>query len=322
MDIEIICFAILMFLVNTHGGRSPPEGRCRLTTVFRMLGADCSNINLVNIPNQTKSIEVLDASVNRIRILKNNSFTTYSSLKFLYLNDNSITIIEAGAFIPLEELEVLDLSLNAIRDLPAMMPSTLRRIYISENPLESIPLGAAVALTYVNLSSCRLTELPHIGELPMLVELNISSNPLINLTVNNLASFCHLETLRLPHELLESKYISSCDCVRVKRWTIEHSILVIPNFNCTVFDDEAACINNSTDEARTFAACQMALQQHYASHWTAMACGIGIIIICAVVLTIVWRRRRRPSPQPHRNPEQEAAFRTRKLLEEAPKSKF
>lgn len=79
--------------------------------------------------------QVLDASVNRIRILKNNSFTTYTSLKFLYLNDNSITIIETGAFIPLEELEVLDLSLNAIRDLPAMMPSTLRKIYISENPL-------------------------------------------------------------------------------------------------------------------------------------------------------------------------------------------
>lgn len=94
----------------------------------------------------------MDASVNRIRMLRNNSFTTYSTLRFLYLNDNSITIIEPATFEPLESLEVLDLSLNAIRDLPALLPSTLRRLYINDNPLVSMYTYIYIYIMYYLVS--------------------------------------------------------------------------------------------------------------------------------------------------------------------------
>lgn len=322
MEFTIIGLFILKILASVEARKSPPEGKCHYTTVFKMLGADCSGINLINIPSSTRKLEVLDASVNRIRMLKNNSFVTYTSLRFLYLNDNSITIIEPGTFAPLEYLEVLDLSLNAIRDLPAALPYTLRKLYISENPLVSLPLGEAVSLQYLNLSDCLLVELPHIGELPNLQEINLSNNPLTNITVAQIASFCHLEVLHISSDLLDSKYTSSCDCLRVQRWTVQHSIIVHPYINCTIPDNGKDCVSNSTDETRAFSACQLALQQQSASHWAVMAVGIGFIIVCAVLLTIVWRRRRSQQPQPHRTPDQEAAFRKRKLLEETPKSKF
>lgn len=323
MDFTIAGLLILELLILAEGRKPPPEGKCHYTTVYKMIGADCSGINLVNIPPNTRKLEVLDASINRIRMLKNNSFTTYSSLRFLYLNDNPITIIEPFAFEPLENLEVLDLSLNAIRDLPALLPSTLRKLYISDNPVVSMPLANAVSLQYVNMAKCLLTDLPYLGELPNLLELDLTGNPLGNLNVTQIASFCHLEVFHVPSELFTPRYTMSCDCMRVQAWTAQHSIVIHPFFNCTIPEVEMDCTSNSTDEARAFTACQVALQQQSVAHWAVMGGGIAFILLCAILLAFVWRRRRRvQQPQPHRTPEQEAAFRKRKLLEETPKSKF
>lgn len=86
--------------------------------------------------------------MNRIRALKNDSFLIYDSVRFLYLFDNSITIIESGAFDPLVNLEVLDLHLNAIREVPPVLPPLLRKLNLAENDLGSrIPLDKAESLT-------------------------------------------------------------------------------------------------------------------------------------------------------------------------------
>ncbi|KAK9500683.1 hypothetical protein O3M35_001905 [Rhynocoris fuscipes] len=278
-----------------------------------MLGADCSSINLVSIPKITRDVEILDASFNRIRILKNDSFTTFYSLKFLYLGDNSISIIEAGAFAPLEYLEVLDLSLNAIRDLPPLLPETLRRLYIAENPLETVPLAQATNLQFVSLASSFLTVLPDLGELPNLKELNLTDNPLEIITVRDLASFCHLENLHLPMQLFQTKFTTTCDCLKLNTWIVKHSIFVDPQLNCTIVDENACITNSTTEEETAFAACQLAYQTRAATHWAVVVCTALVVLICAIVLTILLRRRwRRPSPTP--GPSQEEV-RKRRLLQ-------
>ncbi|XP_073976871.1 mimecan-like [Rhodnius prolixus] len=313
MDLYFIYGGLLGFVIALVEGRwTHPEGTCRFTRVHKMLGADCSNIYLVNIPKLTRDVEVLDASLNRIRILRNNSFTTHYSLKFLYLGDNSISIIEPGAFTPLTYLEVLDLSLNAIRDLPPLLPPTLRRLYLSENPLQTVPLGQAKSLQYVSLAESFLSILPELGELPHLVELNLTGNPLETITAGQIASFCHLENLRLPHQLLRSKYIHSCECVKVLTWVTKYSIFVDPQINCSVVD-ESHCASNATVEEDAFAACQSAYQQQAATHWAVVVCTALVVLVLAIVLTILWRRRWR-RPQPTSGPSQEEV-RKRRLLQ-------
>lgn len=172
------------------------------------------------------------ASGNRIRQLTDNSFKEYTSLKFLYLDNNFIITIEEGTFTPLTDLEVLDLSSNAITKIPSELPYPLRRLYFSDNPsLEIISLSAAFNLQYLSLSDCKLKELPDMGVLPNLQELNLTGNPLSTLTPVQLSSMCRLRTLYVPKSLYKSLN-SECDCYKFLAWTAQKNIN-LGNYTCT-----------------------------------------------------------------------------------------
>lgn len=170
------------------------------------------------------------ASSNRIRELSSDSFTNYDSLRFLYLDNNFITEIGPDVLSPLTELEALDLSINHIRQLPPNLPTPLRRLYLSGNPMEDLTLPSAYNLEYLSLHKCRLKKLPSLGVLPSLQELNLTANPLTNLTPKDIAPFCRLKKLHLP-ETLYQQPDNECECHRLLTWTSQRYI-DLGNYTC------------------------------------------------------------------------------------------
>lgn len=172
---------------------------------------------------------------NRLRELKNTTFTRYSNLKFLYLGDNKIQIIEPLAMEPLTSLEVLDLSLNAIISIPEMvfnMPS-LRKLYVQENyltrlnaDLEVMKKPFTAPLNFIHMANCKLDEFPDLGILPDLQHLNVSGNTFRSLEPSNLAKLCGLKIL----DFTGSFEFSNRVCVNkpLIDWFVYYEIQIVP----------------------------------------------------------------------------------------------
>lgn len=103
---------------------------------------------------QYNNIQVFDVSMNRIRDLTKKSFARYSDLKYLYLFENMIWVIEDGTFSDLTDLEVKHYSasllsiLNFTKHMHKYLHSTnylwcalnlLRVIYLIHRPWISHP---------------------------------------------------------------------------------------------------------------------------------------------------------------------------------------
>ncbi|XP_058459365.1 uncharacterized protein LOC131435467 isoform X2 [Malaya genurostris] len=181
--------------------------RCQLERTYRMVGYNCANLNLKEIPQTLKSnLQILDLSFNRIRDLNKQSFARYTDVKYLYLFENMIQNIEEDTFTELTGLEALDLSSNALKSVPVeifRLP-LLRNLYVSNNALHDLeedlmlldkPIRAPIQI--LNMADCWLTKLPNFGILPDLWQLNISSNPMTELTVEQFSPMCNLRSLDL-----------------------------------------------------------------------------------------------------------------------------
>ncbi|XP_026471298.1 vasorin-like [Ctenocephalides felis] len=172
---------------------------------------------------------VMDASYNRIRELRSDTFAPYSRMKYLYLGDNMIQTIEAGAFDTMPNLEALDLSINSIFTVPMQifqLPS-LKNLYLQHNNLRTLrqdlkdlqkPIRAP--LQRINLAYCRLQLLPDLGILPDLTEFNISGNPLLSLLPVDIAPSCSLKSL----DMTEIN-VDYCSCLLLEKWFNNH----VPN---------------------------------------------------------------------------------------------
>lgn len=181
--------------------------RCHLERTYKMVGYNCANLNLKEIPQWLKTnLEILDLSFNRIRDLNVQSFARYESVKYLYLFENMIQNIEEGTFSELSNLEAIDLSFNALKSIPLeifQLPS-LRNLYVGHNVLQDLeadltalqkPIKAP--LQVLSIADCRLQRLPDFGILPDLWHLNISSNPMKELTLQQLSPMCNLNMIDL-----------------------------------------------------------------------------------------------------------------------------
>lgn len=258
-----------------------------------MYGAECSWLNLEQIPSTlNKNTEILVASSNRIRELTSDSLKNYGSLKFLYLDNNFITDIHPDAFLPLTELEVLDLSTNHIRQLPPTLPSPLRRLYLSNNPMENLTLPSAYNLQYLSLGNCQLKKMPPLGVLPSLEELNLTANPLTELTPKDMAPFCRLRKLHLPETLYQQPDYE-CECHRLLTWTSQRYI-DIGNYTCVKLadPDEAGCDTNTTTELRLWKECLVLQIPTAATRNFLFLAFVTSLIIAVVVLGCWWHRRK------------------------------
>ncbi|XP_058119668.1 toll-like receptor 4 [Anopheles coustani] len=181
--------------------------RCHLERTYKMIGYNCANLNLKEIPQWLKTnLEILDLSFNRIRDLNVQSFARYESVKYLYLFENMIQNIEEGTFSELSNLEAIDLSFNALKSIPLEifnLPS-LRNLYVGHNVLHDLEVDLKALekpikapLQVLSIPDCRLQRLPDFGILPDLWQLNISSNPMKELTLNQLSPMCNLKMVDL-----------------------------------------------------------------------------------------------------------------------------
>lgn len=124
--------------------------------------------------------------------------------------------IEKETFSDLKKLEVLDLSENAIRELPAEIFDLplLRHLYLERNNIvsfDNIPKPVKAPLKKLNLANNYLESIPHqFGILPDLHHLNISSNYMRDLTPQQFSPFCNLKEVDLNNTSMHK-----CRCLEI-----------------------------------------------------------------------------------------------------------
>lgn len=162
------------------------------------------------------SLQILDFSDNKLQELTSETLSSYSSIKFLYLADNHIYTIDEDALSPLTDLQTLDLSNNVILELPNsifQLPS-LRKLYLRGNPIFhksselTIDKPIKAPLDLLDISDCKMKELPDWGYLPQLAFYNISHNPLTSLNTEHFTVMCNLEKVDLTESINNMKLCS------------------------------------------------------------------------------------------------------------------
>lgn len=162
-------------------------------------------------------MQILDFSDNKLQELHADTLSSYSSIKFLYLADNHIYLIDEDALTPLSALQSLDLSNNVILELPNsifQLPS-LRKLYFRGNPILhksfnelTIVRPIKAPLELLDISDCKIKELPSWGYLPQLLFYNISHNPLTSLNTDHFATMCNLEKVDITESINNIKLCS------------------------------------------------------------------------------------------------------------------
>ena len=182
-----------------------------------------TNANLVGL-------QVLDARENRIRELRNDTLSPYTSLKYLYLLDNFVQFIAENAFEPTYYLEVLDLSKNGLLELPRSLfqLTALRNLYLNDNKLKDSVFnisGIRSPLAWLHLSNNRLTQLPRLSPLATLTILNVSHNEIQRISTEDIAPLCSLQVLDLRGNPIVFDQ-SNCECYEFQQWINFRKIMV------------------------------------------------------------------------------------------------
>ncbi|GAB0097017.1 Leucine-rich repeat [Sergentomyia squamirostris] len=279
--------------------------RCNLERVFKRIGYNCAKMDLKEIPQFLKSsMEILDASYNRIRDLNPRSFARYTDLQYLYLAENMIQTIEPGTFTILKNLEAIDLSYNALTTIPGELFSLplLRNLYIYSNnlhdlavDLEAIEKPIAAPLQLINIADCRLNTVPDFGILPDLWHMNLSSNPLQQVQPQQFSSLCNLKTVDLNNTKM-----SPCACQQMSFYMRRRSIVIKNGMtNCDSSVEELLnCpdVVNSTRDGTEYDECNAIretkiLNEKATSTWMVVALSILACLVIFIVLLCLCHRR-------------------------------
>ncbi|XP_063978042.1 leucine-rich repeat-containing protein 19 [Diachasmimorpha longicaudata] len=276
--------------------RDPKPRRCQYSKISGMLQAKCAELSLNEIPRSLRTdVEILDFSVNRLRDLKNQTLSAYTSLTFLYLMDNFIVAIEDDAFSRLTNIQVINLNTNGVREFPNSiftLPS-LKRLYLGDNRLsdESIrptSLAENSNLELLDVSGNHLSSLPHLGIVPRLKYLNVSRNAIRQLKPEDVAIFCSLESLDISNNPL---ILDDCSCHAFNEWITMRNIKLYPDkLKCSTDPKKCTYSANqitSNDTVKLFDSCKYVLKTH---EETAKARSTWIIVAScvAVFLTVLF----------------------------------
>lgn len=169
--------------------------------------------------------------------------------------------IAEGTFEPLQKLEAIDLSANALQTIPPELYTLplLRNLYIKNNrltylnhELEKIEKPIAAPLAVINLSECKLNQVPNFGILPHLYEFNLSGNALSNVKPTDFSPYCNMHKLDL-----NNTQMSICTCTAVTEHLLTRSVIVFRSENCKLPENDASyCQNkNITEELPAYGEC-------------------------------------------------------------------
>ncbi|XP_076171432.1 uncharacterized protein LOC143148712 [Ptiloglossa arizonensis] len=183
-----------------------------INTITKINFLDLSHNNISNLPNKffysLKNLQYLDLSFNRIHYLEEDSLTHLNSLKTVYINNNFLTSLHMQMFpkslIELHigynliteifyepsEIEVLSIEYNQISKIHSNLTTLkhLQHLNISGNILLNFPDILFENLKTLDISCNKLSYIPEtlsIKNFPMLVQLNVSKNPMQNLTFHS-----------------------------------------------------------------------------------------------------------------------------------------
>ena len=238
-------------------GINIPEG-CKCVNPDQPM-ISCQSLGLPNVPNVRRA-HLLDLGNNSISRLPANAFAHISGLKKLYLNKNKIQHIDLNAFANLD-LEVLDLSDNAFRDVPSMLrehhvrASTLnlenndisslqasmfthvtglKKLYLAKNKIDFVHANAfdGLYLDALDLSDNILTTIPAMfgdnqSELTNLTFLGLSKNFISTLNNNGFNGLPNLRYLYLGD--------NPVSCIQPEAW-VGPSTLEIIEFSADSLD--------------------------------------------------------------------------------------
>ena len=225
--ITMVIFVAVSHAVGDDGAVRCPAG-CGCSTVdgfFNSREVKCSYLGLSDIPAMLNSstVHTLDLSNNEISILKNASFSSYSSLFTLILPYSKVEEIEINAFAGLQMMRDVDLSYNKLQSFnpkifssnPVLETVSLRGnnlVYLSSD----FPILLSNSISSLDLSFCSLTKVHSVtfSSLPSLYDLDLSSN---NLQTISLRTFENVPDLRVL-ELNNNRWTCNCDIVEVMQW--------------------------------------------------------------------------------------------------------
>lgn len=161
------------------------------------------------------SVDKLDLSLNRIRVLTDRGFASLSKLSSLILKDNLITRAEDNSLSGLNNLTYLDLSNN---ELVALSPRffqpvahSIKSIQLSNNSISILPPGlfnGLHQLALLDLSHNEITShwigVDTFSDLSKLIQLNLSFNRIARIDSSTFKSQIKLEILNLDHNEIET----------------------------------------------------------------------------------------------------------------------
>ncbi|KOX79346.1 Tsukushin [Melipona quadrifasciata] len=284
-----------------------PSRTCKYSRAYSMIQVRCANLGLEWIPSNLKTeIQIMDASVNRVRVLTNDSLAAYTNLAYLYLGDNFIQEIQEGAFDNLRYLKVIDLSTNGCDTLPKSLFQLpyLQKVYLSKNRLGDDlfkDVQVRSPLIFLQLSKNKLGKIPQLGPVPTLMHLNVSDNNIGSVTTEDLAPYCSLKILDLSKNPIKFD-ASSCECETLNAWLRLREIRARPVYNCTEEQERGGCASSPEFSNRTMELYDRCLEilrlqaetEEARKTWILIACCISGFLACLFVgLFCVHKRNKR-----------------------------
>ncbi|XP_037930134.1 leucine-rich repeat-containing protein 4C-like [Teleopsis dalmanni] len=299
---RIVFLILLRQMIAFDNVVSGEKVTCTHLHVNRLLKAKCYDMNLKEVPQYLRTgVEILDLSFNRIKKLKRNSFQHYKKVKYLLLYENMIQSVEPGTFRALTSLQEIDLSNNALMTIPLeifQLPS-LRNLYVDSNELiyldrdlETLQKPIQAPLEYINLADCALNDLPDLGIVPNIWHVNISKNPLTELTMSKFANMCNLKSIDLT-----KTDMSICSCQQVNNHLrfVDADTKFVPICRDSLDLNICPLPYNETIKSTTFERCKRtaALEEARSTWFFIAGCVGGGILVLLIVICCCHRRQKR-----------------------------
>lgn len=130
----------------------------------------------------------------------------------------------------------LDSDLKVLRILHCFYSVYENVVYNQENTfnsLQKLDKPIVAPLQKISIDGCRLRSLPDFGILPDLVVLNVSLNPLNEITPQQFSPFCSLTSVSIEN----STELSPCMCKSLKIYFDQRHIVIRDLFDCPTFHE-------------------------------------------------------------------------------------
>ncbi|XP_054163982.1 toll-like receptor 6 [Oppia nitens] len=179
------------------------------------VGFSSKNRDRVQLQCKLDSINQLDMSYNRIKVLTDRCFGLLSRLQMLSLHHNQISRAEEGSLAGLSGLTILDMSANQLVALPPKffqsVSTSLTELYLQNNSISVLPPGL-----FNQLGQMVLLDLSHneitthwintdtFSDLIRLIQLDLSHNRLSRIDAQTFRNQYSLEVLQLHHNEIET----------------------------------------------------------------------------------------------------------------------